>query len=82
MDHRAPSSSCSGGVLFGRSVSGALLMRSEASELRVGRLAHVTLVRSLAGVKPHVVPERRRLTEAPVAETTHEWLVQRVDAHV
>ena len=83
-DHpRGSCGSCGrGGVLLGGPVPGALLVRPETRQLRVGRLADVALVRPLAGVEPHVVPQRGRLAEAPVAEATHEGFVQRVDAHV
>lgn len=71
-----------GGVLLCRPVPGALLVRPEAGQLRVGRLTHVALVGPLPGVEPHVVPQGGGLAEAPVAEATHEGFVQRVDAHV
>lgn len=65
-----------------RLVSCALLVRSEARQLRVRALAHLALVGPLAGMQSDVVSERGRLTEAAVAEAAHEGLVQRVDAHV
>lgn len=61
---------------------GALLVRPESCQLRVGALAHVALVGALAGVQAHVVAQRGRLAEAPVAEATREGFVQCVDAHV
>lgn len=42
----------------------------------------MALVRSLTCVKAHVVAQRGRLAEAPVAEATCEGFVQCVDAHV
>ena len=66
----------------GGPVPGALLVRPQAGELRVRRLADVALVGPLAGVQPDVVPQRGRLAEAAVAETADERFVQRVDAHV
>lgn len=66
----------------GRSVSGALLVRAQARQLRVRALADVTLVGSLAGVEAHVVAQGRGLAEATVAETADERFVQGVNAHV
>lgn len=83
MDDDSCGSSCSrGGVFLSWSVSGTLLVRPETSQLRVGRLTHVTLVGPLSSVKPDVVPQGGGLAEAPVAEATNEGFVQRVNAHV
>lgn len=64
------------------SVSGALLMRAQAGQLRVRALAHVTLVGPFARVETHVVAQRGGLAEATVAEAADEGFVQGVDAHV
>lgn len=66
----------------GWSVPGTFLMCTESSQLRVCALAHVALVGALSGVQAHVVAQRGRLAEAPVAEATHEGFVQCVNAHV
>lgn len=61
---------------------GALLMCTQAGQLRVCGLAHVTLVGAFPGVQAHVVSQCGRLAEAPVAEAADKRLVQGVDAHV
>lgn len=63
-------------------VSGALLVRPQSCQLRVGTLAHVALVWPLASVQAHVVAQGGRLAEAPIAKATYKGLVQGVDAHV
>lgn len=71
-----------GGAVPRGAVPGALLVRSQTSQLRVRRLADMALVRALSGVQSDVVPQRGRLAEATVAEAADERLVQGVDAHV
>lgn len=60
----------------------ALLVRPEPRQLGVRALTDVALVRPLARVQAHVVPQRGGLTEAAVAEAAHERFVQGVDPHV
>lgn len=66
----------------GRPVSCALLVCPQPCQLGVSALADVALVGPLARVEAHVVAQGGGLTETSVAKTTHEGLVQRVDAHV
>lgn len=70
------------GSVHHRFVPCAFLVRPQARQLGIRALTHVALVGSLPGVQADVVTQRGGLAEATVAETTHEGLVERVDAHV